>query len=161
MNLKIKSSKTLWLVLTLIISSIIAQGFAQQAKEKKDHDKDEKPSNLKILDKNIGGEELHKIMKMYSKSLGVRCGFCHVANPPLTPGGKPQMDFASDDKPEKKVAREMMKMTEAINKKYIEGMVDKDYGQITCVTCHMGRETPVNNVDSLQTFQPHILGPKK
>jgi hypothetical protein len=61
------------------------------------------------------------------------------------------MDFASDDKPEKNIARNMMRMTEAINSNYIGKMIGGDHTleSITCVTCHMGKKTPIVSIDSL------------
>ncbi|HWF43362.1 MAG TPA: hypothetical protein VG537_01850, partial [Candidatus Kapabacteria bacterium] len=63
----------------------------------------EHPKNLKVLPKNISPEDLAKAMRTFSMSLGVRCGFCHVAKENKS-GGRPEPDFASDAKPEKKTA---------------------------------------------------------
>ena len=148
MKLKLTIGKKL-IAITLILGSVlISQSFAQQGKEK---DHDDAPTNLKVLPKNTSDEDLHKIMKGWSKSLGVRCGFCHEAKAPAEAGGKPKLDFASDAKEEKTTAREMFKMTEAINEKFIGKMKDKDLEKITCVTCHMGSSKPMISVDSLKT----------
>ena len=56
-------------------------------------------TNLKILPKDISEKELHKVMREYSVSLGVRCGFCHARIADTT---KKELDFASDAKDEKK-----------------------------------------------------------
>src|SRR5665213_1685567 len=64
--------------------------------------------NLKILPKDIGKKQLDSTMQYYTLSLGVRCGFCHARNSDTTKRG---LDFASDAKDEKKIAREMMTMT--------------------------------------------------
>jgi len=138
-------------MLTAILCSmlIVAQSIAQ------DHDDDEKPQNLKVLPKNISHRELHTIMKNYSISLGVKCGFRHVSEK-VEGQARPKFDFASDNKPEKKVARDMMRMTAAINENYIGKMIGGDHTleQINCVTCHMGRKTPVNTLDSLKMSPP-------
>lgn len=120
---------------------IVMQGFTRQAQEH-----EEKAKNLKVLPKDMSGEEIHKLMKTYSQSLGVRCGFCHEVK--QNAEGKWDADFAADTKKEKETARKMMKMTAAINKKYIKKMGD-GFEPITCVTCHMGRSTPIVSTDSL------------
>src|SRR5690349_14269061 len=63
--------------------------------------------NLQVLSPNITHDELIATMRGYARALGTRCDHCHVqtATEP-----RPQFDFPSDAKPEKKVAREMMRM---------------------------------------------------
>ena len=138
-------NKKILLVSLLCAGMIFGQAFAQRH-----DDDDEKPTNLKVLPKNISGRELHNIMKEYSKSLGVHCNFCHVSEQ-AEGQGRPKLDFASDNKPEKITARNMMKMTEAINNNYLAKMIGGDHTleSITCVTCHMGRKTPIISIDSL------------
>jgi len=133
------------LVMTLSAGMIFGQAFAQHH-----DDDDKKPTNLKILPKDISGKELHNVMRNFSKSLGVRCDFCHVAQH-VEGENRPRMDFASDDKPEKNIARNMMRMTEAINSNYIGKMIGGDHTleSINCVTCHMGKKTPIVSIDSL------------
>jgi hypothetical protein len=126
--------------LGLIFTLILTQSFMPKDGPKKGE------SNLKILPKDISDEELHRIMKEYSMSLGVKCGFCHAPLKSETKG----LDFASDEKHEKIVARKMMKMTAGINKKYIDKM-DHPMEHITCVTCHMGSPHPEISADSLKT----------
>jgi len=140
-------SKKFGVVITLCLGMVFAQSFAQ-----KPHDDDDAPpKNLKILPKNISGKELHNIMKDFSKSLGVRCNFCHVSEQ-VEGQQRPKFDFASDNKPEKNTARNMMRMVSAINENYIGKMVGGDHQleSVTCVTCHMGNKTPVIKVDDLK-----------
>src|SRR4051812_49391294 len=100
------SKKKIFIIASLAVTFVMAQTFAQNEKHE-----EEKPENLKVLPKNTSGDDIHKIMRGYSMSLGVRCNYCHVRK---TDGDKPHMDFASDDNPEKDIARAMMKMTDAI-----------------------------------------------
>lgn len=127
-------------MLCIGVSIFICQSFTQQK-----HEDDDKPVNLKVLPKNLSDEEIHKIMRGYSKSLGVKCGFCHQN----TAGTPPHFDFASDAKPEKKIARKMITMVDNINKKYLSKIDDGKLEQIACVTCHMGNVKPIVSVDSL------------
>ncbi len=129
---------------------IFMQSFVQLQHE-------EKPTNLKVLPKDISEKELHDVMKGFSKSLGVHCDFCHAKGEGQGPGGRPNMDFASDSKPEKNTARDMMRMTMAINHDYIGKMKGADHKleEVACVTCHMGKETPTVSVDSLHMPNKH------
>lgn len=98
--------------------------------------------NLKVLPKDISHDELDKVMDDFKAALGVKCNFCHA--PSKDPNSK-KLDMSLDDKYEKGVAREMMEMTNRINKKFFEGKLD-DHGKplqlVTCATCHHGRPHP-------------------
>lgn len=101
-----------------------------------------KPKNLKILPKNISHDDLMKVMHGFAGSLGVKCNFCHAA------GADPHhLDFASDAKPQKRIARTMMRMTGAINKKYLAKVdvpeAKPEQTHVTCGTCHRGHDIPV------------------
>ncbi|MCI0921951.1 c-type cytochrome [Sphingobacterium rhinopitheci] len=98
----------------------------------------EKPTNLKVLPKNISDEELTKVMRGFNAALGVKCGHCHAAKP----NGEKGMDFASDTNPNKDVARAMLKMTNKINKKYFNEKHEGIIQNITCETCHNGKAIP-------------------
>ena len=63
--------------------------------------------NLKVLPKDISNADLDSVMETYSKHLNVSCDFCH-ANSKVN---KKDLDYASDDKPEKEITRQMMRMT--------------------------------------------------
>lgn len=76
----------------------------------------------------------------FEDGLGASCGFCHAA----APGGH-GLDFVSDAKPEKEIARRMMRMTLRLNKKYFN-VKNPGIGTgtltITCATCHKGQPFP-------------------
>jgi tetratricopeptide (TPR) repeat protein len=95
--------------------------------------------NLKVLPKGISQQELRTIMGQFTRALGVRCSACHAAKP-----GEQHLDFALDDKPEKKTARVMMEMTRELNEKYIATLEDHSNPpiQVQCVTCHRGISHP-------------------
>ena len=132
------------LVAVLMIAAIITLQTSGQVKS----DEPQKHKNLKVLPKNISHEDLIKIMKGFSMSLGVRCDKCHVQMT-TTQGEKPEFDFASDAKPEKGIARQMIKMVNAINGKYLKKAGDGKFENISCVTCHRGNIKPLVSVDSL------------
>jgi hypothetical protein len=101
--------KSLLVILACLVSVIIFQAFTSSYEP---HFK-----NLQILPKDISGHDLDSVMHHFTAALGVKCNFCHVRNEEAK-----QMDFASDDKPEKKIARKMMLMAIDINKNYFKGM---------------------------------------
>jgi hypothetical protein len=87
--------------------------------------------NLQVLPKTTTRDEVKAIMKAQAKALDVECDFCHAVP-----------DMASDDNANKKIARQMMRMTAEINDKWIKGMKDAEKNKVTCGTCHRGKETP-------------------
>jgi hypothetical protein len=100
-----------------------------------------KPVNLKVLPKNIAREDLIKIMRGYAGSLGVECSFCHARNPQTH-----KLDFPSDAKDDKTIARTMIQMTQTINEQYMTQVHDPDAmpedKHVTCGTCHRGNSMP-------------------
>jgi len=97
--------------------------------------------NLKVLPKNISHEDLDKVMHGFNDALGVKCNHCHSGG---QVDGRFKMDFASDAKPEKEMARNMLRMTAKINKKFFHfkaGAADA-VPPISCMTCHNGKVHP-------------------
>lgn len=80
--------------------------------------------------KDIPADQLLPSMQFISGALGVDCGFCHITN-------KGHEGFASDEKRNKKTAREMMTMTMAINQNNFNSQQ-----RVTCATCHNGHSNP-------------------
>ncbi len=101
-----------------------------------------KYKNLKILPKNISKEDLDKVMDHFKTALGVKCSFCHA---PSKDTAQKWPDFASDEKPEKLIARKMMKMTSKINKKFFSDNKNEQgvtVPAVECMTCHRGSPHP-------------------
>jgi hypothetical protein len=121
----------------LIISLVIIGGIAA-TKPPEEH----KFKNLKVLPKNISHEDLDKVMDAFKEALGVKCNFCHAAS---KDSNSHRLDFASDEKPEKNIARKMYKMTAKINKKYFNYNRNEEgepIPTVECMTCHHGKEHP-------------------
>lgn len=94
--------------------------------------------NLKVLPQNITHDELIATMRGFAAALGTRCDHCHVENPA---GSKERFEFASDKKPEKNVARTMLRMTRTVNAEYLSHV--NEHGQtVTCMTCHLRHTVP-------------------
>ena len=76
----------------------------------------------------------------FSRSLGVRCTFCHVGQEgaPLS-----TFDFASDARPHKDVARGMIRMVRRLNAEDLTTILGaSDRQRVTCYTCHRGSAEP-------------------
>jgi hypothetical protein len=93
--------------------------IAQEGREK----------NVKLLG-DLPVSQFIPVMNYFATSLGRRCNFCHVNN-------NGQWDYASDAKPEKNTAREMIRMVLETNKTFFKGNVE-----VQCNTCHRGRNNP-------------------
>lgn len=98
-------------------------------------------TNLKVLPKDIKKPELVNIMRGFAGDLGVRCSHCHTAK---DPNDLSTFNWASDQKPEKEIARGMMKLVENTNEGVAKAVGDKhpDHLQVTCFTCHHGNKKP-------------------
>src|ERR1700761_5961546 len=96
------------LVATLGLASVVSIGALTSMKPQQQQEEGFK--NLKVLPKHITHQQLENVMHEWSASLGVHCDFCHARDEAAK-----RMDFASDAKPEKKMAREMFEMMNKIN----------------------------------------------
>lgn len=98
--------------------------------------------NLKVLPKDITHDQMDSVMHHFTASLNVKCNFCHVRDEQAN-----KMNFASDDNKHKLVARNMMTMTNELNKKYFNltgtAMSLNTQLMVTCYTCHHGNTEPV------------------
>jgi len=90
--------------------------------------------NIQSL-KGTAAGRLVRIMNMgYSRALGVSCYHCHVSH-----------DYSSDDKRQKRAAREMIAMNKTINDRLrslqnLEGKPEEKF--VNCTTCHRGQVDP-------------------
>ncbi len=94
--------------------------------------------------KGTPADQLMPAMQFIAASLGVECSFCHVQG---------KMDL--DDKPAKKMAREMMAMTAAINKNSFRGRQE-----VTCYSCHHGAEHPAGVPPVQESERPAHAEPR-
>ena len=99
-----------------------------------------KRPNLQVLT-TVPESQLFPMMNAIADSLGVQCDHCHVRAPqdptkPFTVVGGWTWD--RDDKPSKRVARDMMRMVLDVNARQFGGRM-----VVTCYTCHQGTLAPV------------------
>jgi hypothetical protein len=95
--------------------------------------------NLKVL-QALPEAQLFPLMNLVADSLGVRCDFCHVQSKPdftRTPSNLGGWVWNSDEKPQKKIAQDMMRMVIDLNAKNFGGR-----SRVTCYTCHQGAIDP-------------------
>ena len=114
------------------------------------------PQNLQVLPKETPQAQVLQTMQAFTAALGVQCVHCHVQagggrragrrrrGPRPRRGGAPAFDYASDDKPQKKAARQMMLMVREINPKVVAavGKAEDMTARVGCVTCHRGVAIP-------------------
>lgn len=94
--------------------------------------------NVKVLT-GLTAQQFQEEMNFIVQGLGVTCGTCHVRG-----------NFASEEKPQKQIARKMLEMVKAINTSSFPDYKPKDgesvLGKVTCYTCHRGETAPKSSV---------------
>ncbi len=132
--------------LALIASVMIAgRAFdvttaAQQGPPQGDKPVEQTRKNIQVL-KGLPESQLFPVMNFVSVSLGFTCDNCHVKQGKDPKTGFDNWIWESDEKKEKKVAREMMLMVLALNKDADAYGIAR--GSVTCYTCHRGQEHPI------------------
>lgn len=101
--------------------------------------------NLRVLSPNLTRQQLMEVMRGFTNALGVHCDHCHQ---PLDPQME-DFDFASDAKPAKEAARQMILMTRGLNDATIL-RVNPEAAPVQCGTCHRGHAVPPAFVPSNQ-----------
>ncbi len=106
------------------------------------------PTNLMVLPSTMTRPEVVRVMRGFTRGLGVRCQHCHVGEG----DDLSKFDFASDAKPQKEIARAMLLMVTDINTKHLAGVGEPAAGaapgetpapKVTCYTCHRGTTKPL------------------
>ena len=111
-------------------------------------------TNLQVFAKETLRAQVMQTMTAFNESLGVGCAYCHVQD------AAGRFDYASDDKREKKVARQMILLRDSINV-MMPAMVGKPAGagptsgsgrpgapvRVLCRSCHRGLPIPLAITD--------------
>ena len=96
--------------------------------------------NVQVIPRTTPVIQVIGMMRNFAGDLGVRCQFCHVGEE-----GMPleRFDFTDDEKRTKRVARQMMRMVEEINRR-VDTLPERTVPavQVTCRTCHHGLSRP-------------------
>ena len=133
-----QNRKKLNLLLGITIAgAFIAQSFSIQQQQQK------KLQNIKVFPATATYEQVDHAMDQYKVDLGVKCNYCHAPEK----DNPRKMDMPSDANPKKDIARDMIRMTDEMNKKYIATIkhTESDTTKIqlvTCNTCHRGVAKP-------------------
>jgi hypothetical protein len=112
-------------------------------------------TNLQVWPKDTSRAVVLQFMNAFDDSLGVQCAYCHVEQ-----GGR--LDFASDEKREKRVARQMILLRDSINV-VLPAIVGKPAGagttsgeghpgapvRVLCSSCHRGLPVPRSIADEV------------
>jgi tetratricopeptide (TPR) repeat protein len=106
-------------------------------------------TNLQVWPKDTPRAQVIQTMNAFNESLGVQCNYCHVQD------STGRNDFASDEKREKRVARQMILLRDSINV-MLPAVVGKPAGagptsgsgapgapvRVLCRSCHHGLPVP-------------------
>jgi hypothetical protein len=106
-------------------------------------EKEPEYKNLQVLSKKISDKDMDYVMESFGVQLGVNCLFCHVGH---QKGYEFTIDYVTDSMLNKRVARDMLRMTMKLNKKYFDtkltGLMNTR-GRVWCKTCHQGKPVPM------------------
>ena len=133
-----QNRKKLNILLGLTIAgALIIQSFNVQQQQPR------KLKNIKVFPATATYEEVDHAMDQYKVDLGVKCNYCHAPEK----DNPRKNDMPSDANPKKDIARDMIRMTDEMNKKYIATIkhTEQDTAKIqlvTCNTCHRGVPKP-------------------
>lgn len=107
----------------------------------------DRAENLKVLPEDFPKENLRAVMTGFTRALGVRCTHCHAGEK----GAKlSEIDFVSDDNPNKNTARAMLEMLGDINESLKEiDPTGPERVNMWCHTCHHGTPRPMRLDEAL------------
>lgn len=94
-------------------------------------------TNVRLF-RGVPAQQVLRIMNQgYGRALGVSCAHCHVLG-----------EWASEDKPQKQVARDMVAMMRRINSELLPAVrnLRSDRPAVTCSTCHRGDVRPATSM---------------
>ena len=97
--------------------------------------------NVQVIPKNTQPVQVWGMMRNIAGGLGVSCTFCHVGSDTMP---LERIDFASDQKRNKLVARQMMRLVQEVNSR-LDTIPARPTPAltVTCATCHRGVSRPV------------------
>jgi photosynthetic reaction center cytochrome c subunit len=101
--------------------------------------------NIQVL-KGLPDSQLFLLMNFVGNSLGVNCDYCHVKGEKNPQTGEDTWLWERDDKKEKAVGREMMRMVLELNRTRFNREA-----VVTCYTCHRGSTRP----ERMAPLPPH------
>ena len=102
------------------------------------------PQNLQVLPADMSTRAVIGVMRGFASALGVRCTHCHVGD---DPSELSTINFVSDEREAKRIARVMMRMVQTLNDDLLKPGL-REAGRsvsidVRCATCHHGNTRPV------------------
>ncbi len=143
--MRVIAKRSTVLMTAAVLGLVLAIGFAQKpvAAQSSDQKVEQAFKNIKSLN-GQPADMLNPTMVFFEASLGVGCPFCHDND-----ANKRELD----SKPQKLIARQMIEMVNNINKTTFKGQ-----RQVTCFTCHQGRDVPIGVPNVTNSPLPPALG---
>ena len=108
------------------------------------------------LNKNMPVKQFLTMMsEQYGRGLGNTCTGCHQS---AIVNGVNVIDYASDKPKDKRIARDMERMQQSINRDLAKNQknhgIDDDYPKATCVMCHRGTAHMPNMMKPMKNSDP-------
>src|SRR3954462_11095223 len=114
--------------------------------------------NLKVFPAGTTQAQILPTMRAFEGALQVECGYCHQ----WEGQGNPTNNFAADVKPQKEIARAMIRMVDAANQQIQAGVsatgvrTGDAVQKVTCATCHRGKPIPVGETSAREKPIPVV-----
>src|SRR5215217_4293402 len=122
--------------ISISISLILAFAVAVVRSQTTDKPVEQVRKNIQVL-KGLPDSQLFLLMNFVGDSLGVNCDYCHVKGEKNPQTGEDTWLWERDDKREKAVGRDMMRMVLELNRTRFNREA-----VVTCYTCHRGSTRP-------------------
>jgi len=135
-NLDFKITGRLGVVLLIIFVMVGWNARTAQTQSAADKPVEQVRKNIQVL-KGLPDSQLFLVMNFVGDSLGVNCDHCHVKGDKNPQTGEDTWLWERDDKKEKAVGRDMMRMVLELNR-----IGFNRQGAVTCYTCHRGSTRP-------------------
>jgi hypothetical protein len=140
-----KITRRLCVVLLLVFLMIGWKAKTVQTQSTADKPVEQVRKNIQVL-KGLPDSQLFLLMNFVGDSLGVNCDHCHVKGEKNAQTGEDTWLWERDDKKEKAVGREMMRMVLELNRTRFNREA-----VVTCYTCHRGSTRP----ERMAPLPPH------
>ncbi len=149
-----KKIRTIFYCIAVIGTGFAFYSFTSTALSDKSVEVQSEWENLKVLPQDITKDSLMGLMKSYTKSLGVRCDYCHLPRKDRPD----KLNFPDDSKRTKLIARGMIEMTHAINENYFKPYYPdpkpETVTDVSCLTCHRGNPNPKKYLEGVGSLYP-------
>jgi hypothetical protein len=143
--LNFKITSRLFVVFLLIFLVIGWKAKTAQTQSTGDKPVEQVRKNIQVL-KGLPDSQLFLLMNFVGDSLGVNCDYCHVKGEKNPQTGEDTWLWEREDKKEKAVGRDMMRMVLELNRTRFNREV-----VVTCYTCHRGSTRP----ERMAPLPPH------